>query len=69
MNDIASTSEKIHAKCIGCIFGYDDLGRTRCTYWTHPGYVGGVGTEWALTCGDYQPDNKKGRIEVRLVRE
>jgi len=49
----ASVSERIHAKCRQCMWGEAEGTSTICGFPTHPGHVGGCGTEWALNCDDF----------------
>lgn len=62
-------SDAIHEKCVGCVYGADDYGRTLCRHPSHPGTVGGAGTEWALNCDHYRTDGKRGRVVTTTIRE
>ena len=45
-------SDKIKSKCSSCYFGRKN-GKVSCRHSSHPGIVGGFGTEWALYCNHY----------------
>lgn len=47
--------KEIKKHCLGCANGLLRHSRVLCRHWTHPGYVGGCGTEWALHCTHYDP--------------
>lgn len=49
-----NTTRKIEKKCLSCMFGRQKNARdVVCGYSTHPGIVGGAGSEWVLYCYDY----------------
>jgi len=61
----------ITKRCPRCSHGYKDGIDVVCSYWQHPGVVGGNGTEWAATCTNFNDTGKVGRMnrtEV-IVRE
>lgn len=46
-------ADAIETRCRSCVYGRDE-GRVVCGYPTHPGVVGGLGSEWVLRCEHYQ---------------
>ena len=58
----------IQKKCLSCTSGVKDQGEVRCTFWMHPGVMGGCGTEWAAHCDNYYRDSKgRKHVESRVV--
>ena len=45
-------SDKIKRKCSSCYFGRNN-GKVSCQHPSHPGIVGGFGSEWVLYCDHY----------------
>jgi len=59
----------IQERCPRCEYGFFEGRFIRCTYWAHPGYVGGYGTEWAATCDSFVDSGKIGRLKSTVARE
>lgn len=57
--EVKERSDRIKRKCLSCYFGRSN-GKVSCQHSSHPGNVGGAGSEWVLYCEHYtkSPEGK-----------
>ena len=59
----------IKERCPRCAYGAWKGNAVKCSFWTHPGWISGCGSETFAQCADFSDTGKVGRIVEHVERE